>query len=183
LIWETILKAVAGYVAVLGAVVTAFKYIDEKARAREQDLKAEVRQREQDVRDEKKDFLKERQDVYKRLGAALADIMNHDPDDPRDEEKWPAAKKNFFNIYWGEIRLVADETLMGLVEKFSDDLFATETSEQKEALADQVTLISTACRDSLGNSWKSIKKAEELSAKSILAPTSDAPPRIDPEEH
>ena len=180
LIWETIIKAVAGYVAVLGAVVTAFKYIDEKARGREQDLKAEVRQREQDVREDKKDFLKERQDVYKRLGAALADIMNHDPDDPRDEEKWPAAKRTFFEIYWGEIRLVADDTVMILVEKFSVDLYATENSEQKQALADQVNLISNACRDSLENSYKVIKKAQELSTKSILARNPDVAPRFDP---
>jgi hypothetical protein len=174
LLWEIVLKAVAGYVAVIGAVITAFKYIDEKARQREQDLKAEFRQREQDSRDDKKDFLKERRDVYKRLGAALAGIMNHDPDDPNDDG-WIPAKEKFYEIYWGEIRLVADGPVMALVEAFSDALFGVENSKQKQALVDQVTQISTACRDSLGDSWKDISKAEEVSARSILASTSGAP--------
>lgn len=178
LLWEIVLKAVAGYVAVIGAVITAFKYIDEKARQREQDLKAEFRQREQDSRDDKKDFLKERRDVYKRLGAALAAIMNHDPDDPNDDG-WIPAKEKFYEIYWGEIRLVADGPVMALVEAFSDALFGAENSEQKQALADQVTQISTACRDSLGDSWKDIRKAEEVSARGILASTSGAPSHTD----
>jgi hypothetical protein len=38
-LWEIVLKAVAGYIAVIGAVITAFKYIDEKTRQREQDSK------------------------------------------------------------------------------------------------------------------------------------------------
>jgi hypothetical protein len=163
-LWEIVLKAVAGYIAVIGAMITAFKYIDEKTRQREQDLKAEFRQREQDSRDDKKAFLKERQDVYKRLGAALAVIMNHDPND----DGWIPAKEKFYEIYWGEIRLVADVQVMALVEAFSNALFKVENSEQKKALAVEVIKISNACRDSLGVSWKDIRKAEEASAKSIL---------------
>jgi hypothetical protein len=171
LLWEIVLKAVAGYVTVVSALITAFKYIDEKARQREQDLKAEARQREQDSRDDQKDFLKERRDVYKRLGAALAGIMNHDPDDPNDDG-WILAKEKFYEIYWGEIWLVADGPVRALVEAFSDTLFGVENSDQKQALADQVTKISTACRDSMGDSWKDIRKAEEISVRSILASTS-----------
>jgi hypothetical protein len=128
-LWEVVLKAVAGYVAIIGAVITAFKYIDDKARQRVQDRNAELRQWEQDRREERKDFLQERKAVYGRLGLSLARIMNYDPDDP----EWNKAKEKFFELYWGELRLVADEAVMEAVEPFSDALYTAKTEQDKEA--------------------------------------------------
>jgi hypothetical protein len=149
LLWEVVLKAVAGYMAIIGAVITAFKYIDDKAR-----------QRGQDRREERKDFLQERQAVYRRLGLSLARIMNYDPPDP----EWNPAKEKFYEIYWGEIPLVADEAVMKVVEPFSDVLHRVKTKKDKEAFTNQVSAITEACRKSLGDAWKDIKKAEEQSA-------------------
>jgi hypothetical protein len=160
LLWEIVLKAVSGYVAIIGAIITAFKYIDEKTRQRVQDKNAELRQREQDRREERKDFLRERQAVYRRLGLSLATIMNYDPPDP----EWSAAKEKFFEIYWGEIPLVADEAVMEVVEPFSDALYGAENKQHKDAFIDQVTAITKACRTSLGEAWADIKKAEEQSS-------------------
>jgi hypothetical protein len=160
LLWEVVLKAVAGYVAIIGAVITAFKYIDEKARQREQDRNAELRQREQDRREERKDFLQERQAVYRRLGLSLARIMNYDPPD----SEWNPAKEKFYEIYWGEIPLVADEAVMKVVEPFSDVLHRAKTKQDKEAFTNQVSAITEACRKSLGDAWKDIKNAEEQSS-------------------
>jgi len=159
-LWEVVLKAVAGYVAIIGAVITAFKYIDDRARQREQDRNAQLRQREQDRREERKDFLQQRQTVYLRLGLSLARIMNYDPDDP----EWNQAKERFFELYWGEIPLVADEAVMRVVEPFSEDLHGAKTKEDKEALANQVSAITESCRKSLGDAWKDIRKAEEQSS-------------------
>jgi hypothetical protein len=161
LLWELVLKAVAGYVTIIGTVITAFKYIDEKARQRDQDRNAELRQRAQDRREERKDFLQERQAVYRRLGLSLARIMNYDPADP----EWNPAKEKFYEIYWGEIPLVADEAVMKVVEPFSDVLHGARTKQDKEAFTDQVSAITEACRKSLGDAWKDIKKAEEQSSQ------------------
>ena len=158
LLWEVVLKAVAGYVAIIGAVITAFKYIDDKAL-----------QREQDRREERKDFLQERQAVYRRLGLSLARIMNNDPPDPEwdhdpPDPEWDHAKEEFYKIYWGEIPLVADEAVMKVVECFSDELHKAKTKQDKEAFTNQVSAITEACRKSLGDAWRDIKKAEEQSS-------------------
>ena len=107
-----------------------------------------------------KNFLQERQAVYRRLGLSLARIMNYDPPDP----EWNPAKEKFYEIYWGEIPLVADEAVMKVVEPFSDVLHRAETKQDKEAFTNQVSAITEACRKSLGDAWKDIKKAEEQSS-------------------
>ena len=145
-LWDVVLKAVAGSVAIIGALITASKYIDEK-----------VQQREQDWREKRKDFLQEQQAVYGRLGRSLARIMNHDPGDT----DWNLVKEEFYEIYWGEIPLVADEAVMNLLKEFSDKPHEAKTKENKEALREQVEAITKACRKSLEDEWKDIKKAEE----------------------
>jgi hypothetical protein len=145
LVWEVVLKAVAGYVAIIGAVITAFKYIDEKARQREQDRNAELRQREQDRREERKDFLQERQAVYRRLGLSLVRIMNYDPPDP----EWNPAKEKFYEIYRGEIPLVADEAVMKVVEPFSDVL----TGRRRNRIKKLSLIRSAPLRKHAGNLW------------------------------
>jgi hypothetical protein len=159
LLWEVVLKAVAGYVAIIGVVITAFKYIDEKARQREQDRNAELRQREQDRREKRKDFLQERQAVYRRLGLSLAKIMNYDPS---DTEEWKLAKEKFYEIYWGQIPLVADEAVMKEVKSFSDVLYKAKTEEDKKAetFTKQVSGITEACRKSLGDAWTDINEEQ-----------------------
>jgi hypothetical protein len=148
-LWEVVLKAVAGCVAITGALIAVFKYIGEK-----------TRQREQDEREKRKDFYRKRQAVYRRLGLSLATIMWYDPDVPEDVDEWNSAKKKFYEIYWGKIPLVADEAVMNLLRVFSDKLHKASSGD-KEALKEQVEAITKACRKSLEDEWKDIKKAEE----------------------
>ena len=163
-LWDVVLRAGAGCVAIIGAAITVFKYFEDKARQRKQDLNAELRQMEQDRREKIKDFLQERQTVYRRLGLSLATIMYYDPHDSRDVEEWNSAKKKFYEIYWGEIPLVADDAVMDLLKPFSAKLHKAESKEDKEALAEQVPTITEACRKSLEDEWKNIKEAEEQSS-------------------
>ena len=86
--------------------------------------------------------------------------MNYDPLDP----EWNPAKEKFYEIYWGEIPLVADEAVMKAVKPFSDVLHRAKTKQDKEAFTNQVIAITEACRKSLGDAWKDIKKAEEQSS-------------------
>jgi hypothetical protein len=135
-LWEITLKAVAGYLALTGALIAALKYIDERAEHNE------AAQRES-----RKAFLEKRQDVYFRLGLSLARIMNHDPGD----SDWEPAKEEFFTLYWGEIPLVADKAVSEAVEQFSDALYSTNNGEKN--LSQLSTAITRACRTSLGESW------------------------------
>lgn len=117
------------------------------------------KQREQDRLDERKDFLQERQAVYRRLGLSLARIMNYDPPDP----EWNPAKEKFYELYWGELPLFADKAVMKEVERFSDILYEAKTTQDKAAFANQVRAITEACRKSLEDAWKELKQAEEQS--------------------
>jgi hypothetical protein len=136
-LWEIVLKAIAGYLAIIGAVITAFKYIDERREHRE-NAQRELRRA----------FLEQRQAVYLRLGLSLARIMNYDPGD----EEWEPAKQEFYRIYWGEVPLVSDEGVAKALEPFSDTLYSA-TKEEKRQLAELSTVISEACRVSLGETW------------------------------
>ena len=66
--------------------------------------------------------------------------MNYDPPDP----EWNPAKEKFYEIYWGEIFLVADEAVMKVVKPFSYALHRAKTKQDKEAFTDQVIAITEA---------------------------------------
>jgi hypothetical protein len=136
-LWEVVLKAIAGYLAIIGAIITAFKYIDER-----------TEHRENAQRELRRAFLEQRQTVYRRLGLSLANILNYDPGD----DEWEPAKQEFYRIYWGEIPLVSDEGVAKALEPFSDTLYSA-TREDKKQLAELSTVISEACRVSLGETW------------------------------
>jgi uncharacterized membrane protein YcjF (UPF0283 family) len=79
-LWKVVLKAIAGYLAIIAAVITAFKYIDERREHRE-NAQRELRRA----------FLEQRRTVYLRLGLSLARIMNYDPGD----SEWESTKEDF----------------------------------------------------------------------------------------
>lgn len=139
--WEVILKAAAGYLTLMGTFVAVFKYMDER-----------VERNEAAQRESRKAFFEKRQDVYFRLGLALARIMNHDPDDSNDHD-WIPAKEQFYSLYWGEISLVSDQRVTESVEKFSNALHSVTNKAQKDALANLCVAIMLDCRRSLGDTW------------------------------
>ena len=138
-LWEIVLKAIAGYLAIIGAVITAFKYIDDRAE-----------HRQQTERELRRPFIEQRQAVYIRLGLSLAGIMNLDPD---DGAIWNRAKEDFYRIRWGEIPLVADGFVMKTVEVFSNALHLASSRDDKERLGELRSAIVEACRASLGDAW------------------------------
>lgn len=152
-LWEIVLKAVAGYVAVSGALVAALKYLDERA------AHTEIAEREG-----RKDFLAKRQEVYFRLVNALSEITNCDPGD----EEWQPANNAFWKIYWGEIVLVSDTAVADAVENFSEALWNYK-GEEKEKLSRLIRATVRACRASLGETWNFEQSAiPESTFRSII---------------
>jgi hypothetical protein len=107
-IWEIILKAIAGLLALSGAVVAVLKYFDDKAAAIRANEKEAIR-----------DLLVARQETYGRLIRSMAKIMNYDPGD----NTWDDAQAAFFEIYWGELRWVWNDEVERTAGKYSDALF------------------------------------------------------------
>lgn len=107
-IWEIILKAIAGLLALSGAVVAVLKYLDDKAAAVKAAEKEAV-----------KDLLAMRQDIYARLIKSMAKLINREPTDG----DWLPIQDMFFEIYWGELRWVWNEEVERAAAQYSDELF------------------------------------------------------------
>jgi hypothetical protein len=136
-IWEIILKAIAGSLALSGAIVAVLKYLDDKAAA--------VRAIEKEAI---KDLLAMRQDIYARLIKSMAKIMNYDPGDT----EWVPAKMTFFEIFWGELRWVWNEEVEAAAEKYSNVVFKYKGGPKDEIIALSEDVV-RACRKSLGEAW------------------------------
>jgi hypothetical protein len=137
-IWEIILKAIAGLLALSGAIVAVLKYLDDKAAA--------VRANE---REATRDLLATRQETYGRLIRSMAKIMNYDPGD----DKWDDAQTGFFEIYWGDLRWVWNKEVEGAAGKYSDALFKYMGGPKDELISLSEDVV-RACRKSLGEAWK-----------------------------
>jgi len=135
-IWDIILKAFAGFLAISGALIAALKYLDDKAHA------TEIARREAS-----KDFFAKRQEVYFRLVQSMSEIMNQNPGSPG----WGPAVAAFWEIYWGEIGLVSDKAVADAVETFSDALWNYKGDEETLSGLGKATV--RACRTSLGETW------------------------------
>jgi hypothetical protein len=112
--WDIILKTVAGYIALAGALITVLKYIDEKVHA------TEIARRES-----KKEFSEKQQQVYFRLLRATATIATEKPGAP---DRLPA-EDVFWRLYWGEIIMVEDDGVAKEVDAFSNVLYDTPLNE------------------------------------------------------
>jgi len=136
-IWEIILKAIAGLLALSGAVVAVLKFLDDKAAA--------VRTAEKEA---VKDLLAMRQDIYARLIKSMAKLINREPED----DDWLQIQDMFFEIYWGELRWVWNEEVEGAAGKYSDELFGY-MGGPKDKLISLSEEVVRACRKSLGEAW------------------------------
>lgn len=139
--WEIILKAGAGFLAISGALIAVLKYLDDKIHS------TEIARREA-----RKDLSVKQQEVYFRLLNATSTIGN--------EIKGTAvrieAEKNFWRMYWGEIVMVEDPAVAVAVDAFSDALW--DQPDNSVQLLNLSMNLARACRASLGDTWKVIQK-------------------------
>ena len=101
-IWEIILRAVGGLLALTGAIVAVLKYLDDKAAANIKYLDDKMAIAKAEGKEATKDLLVMRQDIYSQLIKSMAKLINYDPID----QEWVPSKMQFFEIYWGELRWV-----------------------------------------------------------------------------
>ena len=143
-LWEIILKALAGLLALSGAIVAVLKYLDDKAAAARASEKETI-----------KDLLAMRQDIYVRLIKTMAKLINRDPNDARDSD-WLPLQDMFFEIYWGELRWVWNEEVETAARKYADALWEYKGGSKHDLIALTEEVV-RACRKSLGEAWD-IKK-------------------------
>ena len=128
-IWEVILKAIAGYLALSGALI-AVLHSTEIAR-----------------REARTDFSVKQQDVYFRLVEAMSTVAN----EVRGTAERLAVEKRFWRLYWGEVVLVEDGLVAESIAKYSVALW--HHPDDSENLSVQSMHVARACRNSLGKTW------------------------------
>jgi hypothetical protein len=136
--WETLIKGVAGLVAIIGATVTVSTYFSEKRKENyNRLLMAQA------------PFFVKRQDVYFRLVATTAILGNVNLKSPERSD----AESQFWRLYWGDVPLVADEPVANAIDAFSDALYPLENlSEDNHGILirNASMNLARACRSSLG---------------------------------
>jgi len=144
--WDIIIKAVGGVLALSGAAITAFKYLDEKAQANLTAQAANVaaeQANETAKKEARKPFDEQRQAIYLDLLSATATIGNTRHNTPERE----SANDRFWFLYWGPLPLVADFTVGEAVNRFSELM---DKPEDEIPLRNASMAIAKACRSSLG---------------------------------
>ena len=94
--WDDAAKGVAGLVAVVGAIATATKYLDERSKENHASLIEAQRP-----------FFEKRQQVYTNLVKLVAFLGNS----PRESPQWQVAKTEAWRLYWGELPLVSSDNM------------------------------------------------------------------------
>ena len=124
--WDVSVKAIGGFVAIAGALLTAAKYLHDKAAS------------------EIKPFADIKGATYSKLIQATATISNL----PLGSKARRNAEESFWVLYWGEVPLVADTTVGAILDKFADAIL-----DRKEdgVLHRNLSMdLARACRSSLG---------------------------------
>lgn len=153
-LWEIVLKAVAGLLALSGAIVAVLKYLDDKAAAAKAEEKENV-----------KDLVAMRQDIYMRLIKSMAKLINRDP----GHHDWLPIQDTFFEIYWGELRWVWNSEVELAARAYAKALFEYMGGPKNELISLGEDVV-RACRKSLGEAWdveRDLIPSQPLKAKHI----------------
>jgi len=144
--WDIIVKALGGILALAGAAITAFKYLDEKSQANKTARAANEaanRANETARMEARKPFDQQRQAIYLDLLSTTATIGNT----RYDTYERKKATDHFWFIYWGPLPLVADHAVGEAVNRFSELL---DKPDDEVPLRNASMGIAQSCRTSLG---------------------------------
>ncbi|MER9567177.1 hypothetical protein [Mesorhizobium sp. M0571] len=141
--WDVALKVVGGIAAMAGAIVTIRKFLDER---REAMIRLADEQRETTrvaLLEAQKPFNEKRQSVYYELVSSTSAICTRGEEDPVRI----AAEQRFWELYWGPVPMVCDDTVGSAINRFEEAL-ATKREDLKE-LRNSSMKLAEACRESL----------------------------------
>jgi hypothetical protein len=141
--WDLAIKGVGGLVALIGAGIALFKYFTEK---RKENETAKI--------ESQKSFLTKQQEIYFDLLAVSASIATKTQDiatKTQDDEHRKDAVDKFWQLYWGEFPVVADDKVSIAAWNFAEVL--KNDSSNAARLRDASMDLALACRTSLGQSW------------------------------
>jgi hypothetical protein len=147
--WDTTIKVVGVLLAVAGFWDGIRRYNEGRVaearsvaeRARQAALVA--------VRDSRKPFLERQLALYFEATKVTAQLSTL----PRGVA-WTAARQRFWELYWGELGLVEDTSVLAAMVAFGEAVTAYEQGRNSQADLHQLALgLARACRNSLQSEW------------------------------
>jgi hypothetical protein len=136
--WDVLLKGFGGIVAIIGVTVTVSTYFEGKIRENYNRLMAA-----------RQPFFLKSQDVYFRLVSVTATIGNVGVKSKERRD----AELQFWQLYWGDVPLVADDQVAMAIDAFSDALYLPEGLNENDrgvVIRNASMNLARACRASLG---------------------------------
>ena len=129
--YDILIKAVGALVVLIGVPLGLVKYFDTKRK--------EFYAR----------FWDKRLEYYLRASKAASSIAVSRSDDNSD-----AARRDFWQLFFGEMSVVEDESVKEAMQSFGGDLeLAKAGGKPYSALEQPAYRLSLACRESLRSSW------------------------------
>ena len=153
---DVIAKLIGTLVLLVGIAVPFYQYTRtlEKDRQDRVDKKAaeEVQQAKQAdaaLREAQKPFLQRQQELYFTATSAAAKLATLDAGADRE-----AARKKFYELYWGDLSVVEDELVEKAMVQFHLKLeeFEAGTADKPE-LQQKSLELAHACRNSMARGW------------------------------
>src|SRR5262245_60921241 len=153
---DVIAKFIGTAVLLLGIAVPFYQYTRtlEKDRQDRADKKAtdEVQQKKQAeaaLREAQKPFLQRQSELYFSATSAAAKLATLEKGSERDN-----ARKQFYQLYWGDLSVVEDELVEQAMVRFHKTLEAYEAGSVDESALQQKSLeLAHACRESMARGW------------------------------
>lgn len=145
LFWDQYFKYIGATVAVIGIYLSLSRYFDQ----RESDLKQRENANQAALIEAQKPFFQKRQDIYEEFLSLTSFLGNLDC----RTDDWQAKKLRFWQMYWGILRLVADDEVMDKATGCSNMVYSIEkepNNSNYQHLRAASAELAQRCRKSLG---------------------------------
>ena len=153
---DVIAKFIGTAVLLVGIAVPFYQYTRtlEKDRQDRADKKVaeeaqQKKQAEAALREAQKPFLQRQSELYFAATSAAAKLATLEKGSDRD-----AARRQFYQLYWGDLSVVEDELVEGAMVRFHNELQAYEQGGADQSVLQQKSLeLAHACRESMARGW------------------------------
>ena len=119
---------------IVGGAFTVYSYLDTRQ------LEAEARRIEA-----RRPFVERQLQTYSEINETIAKLLSAPKRELRRQ-----AEQEFWRLYWGNIRLTADPSVLGALNAFASALDDSKPSKELKALH---TVLVSAFRTSLATAW------------------------------
>lgn len=159
---DVIAKFVGMLALLVGIALPFYQYVqtlEKERQEREEKKTLEESQRNREIeaalREARKPFLERQQALYFEAASAASKLSTLDEGAEKE-----AARKRFYQLYWGELSVVEDELVEDAMVRFKNTLEEYQLGQTSKFEVQQSSLmLAHSCRESLARGWGYSRKA------------------------